>query len=450
LLIIHNVAVAQTYGNPIEIQIQITNLILWANWVKSGYFWYTCRPKRIVDGRSGEDRPCFQGLDSYSGAQNVVMDNIILSSGLAFIICFFSIPVIIQVAKDKKLYDEPDERKVHKNVIPTLGGLGIFAGFAMALLLGFPPSGTIELPYFMASFLVVFFLGLKDDILILSATKKFAGQIIAAFILVYFADIRIDNMHGFLGIQEIPTLASTILTVLTIVVIINSYNLIDGVDGLAGSLATLTSIAFGIYFAIIHQIGYAVMAFALAASLISFLIYNFSPAKIFMGDTGSLLVGLIQSILVIQFIKLCDSAAVPFRINGGPAIGFAALSIPLFDTLRVFGQRIFNRRSPFSPDRNHIHHYLLDAGCSHPRITLTLIGINLLTLGVAILLRDFGTNYLIATILFIGTTYTTFIYRYRQRVLLRNKARKAMQGSEAELLSSNRLFHLQPETADVD
>lgn len=378
------------------------------------------------------------------------MDNIILSSGLAFIICFFSIPVIIQVAKDKKLFDEPDERKVHKNVIPTLGGLGIFAGFAIALLLGFPPSGTIELPYFMASFLVIFFLGLKDDILILSASKKFIGQIIAAIILVHFAEIRIDNMHGFLGIQEIPVLASTVLTVFTIVVIINSYNLIDGVDGLAGSLGSLTSIGFGIYFTLIHQIGYAVMAFALAASLISFLIYNFSPAKIFMGDTGSLLVGIIQSILVIQFIKLCDSSSVPFRINGGPAIGFAALSIPLFDTLRVFSQRIVNRRSPFSPDRNHIHHYLLDAGCSHSRITITLIGINLLTLGVAILLRDLGTNYLIATILGIGTIYTTLIYRFRQQTMLRNKAKKSSSKNESEILAPGRLFHLHPETADVD
>jgi hypothetical protein len=163
-----------------------------------------------------------------------------------------------------------------------------------------------------------------------------------------------------------------------------------------------------------------------------------------------LLVGIIQSILVIQFIKLCDSSSIPFRINGGPAIGFAALSIPLFDTLRVFSQRIVNRRSPFSPDRNHIHHYLLDAGCSHSRITITLIGINLITLGIAILLRDLGTNYLIVAILSIGTVYTTLIYRFRQQTIIRNKATKSSSNNESEILAPGRLFQLHPETADVD
>jgi UDP-GlcNAc:undecaprenyl-phosphate GlcNAc-1-phosphate transferase len=114
------------------------------------------------------------------------MDNILLSAALAFLITFFAIPVIIQVAKDKKLFDEPDERKVHKNVIPTLGGLGIFAGFIIATLMGVPAAITSELQYFAAATTVIFFLGIKDDILVLSASKKFIGQLIAAGIIIKF------------------------------------------------------------------------------------------------------------------------------------------------------------------------------------------------------------------------------------------------------------------------
>src|SRR5688572_22211342 len=181
------------------------------------------------------------------------MDNILLSTALAFIITFFAIPVIIQIAKDKKLFDEPDERKVHKTVIPTLGGLGIFAGFIIACLMGTPATLALELQYFVASAVVIFFLGLKDDILVISASKKFVGQLIAAGILINFAGVQITNMQGFLGIYEIPKFASILLSLFTIIVITNSFNLIDGVDGLAGGLGLLTTIVFGVYFYYIGQ-----------------------------------------------------------------------------------------------------------------------------------------------------------------------------------------------------
>ena len=191
------------------------------------------------------------------------MDNILLSGGLAFLITFFSIPVIIEVAKEKKFFDEPDERKVHKAVIPTLGGLGIFAGFIVATLMGVPQGISSVLQYFMAAIMVIFFLGIKDDILILSATKKFIGQLVAAAIIIKFGGVQISNMHGFLGLYEIPHTASILLTLFTIVVITNSFNLIDGVDGLAGSLGLLTSSVFGAYFLATSQLMYAVMAFSL-------------------------------------------------------------------------------------------------------------------------------------------------------------------------------------------
>ena len=343
------------------------------------------------------------------------MANILLSGILAFIITFFSIPVIIQVAKSKKLFDEPDERKVHKIVIPTLGGLGIFAGVIIATLLGTPTAVIGTLQYFVAALLVIFFLGIKDDILILSASKKFIGQLMAAAILIQFGGIQITNMYGFLGIHEIPYFLSIILTLFTIVVITNSFNLIDGVDGLAGSLGLLTSSLFGFYFAFTGEILYAVMAFSLTGSLIAFLIYNFHPAKIFMGDTGSLMIGILNAIFVIKFMSVAGSPALGGTLASAPAIGFAILIVPLFDTLRVVSLRIINRRSPFSPDRNHIHHFLLELGFSHKKITFTCVGANILFIVLAYTLRDSGTTYVMLALTGAAALGISIVYYLRPR-----------------------------------
>jgi UDP-GlcNAc:undecaprenyl-phosphate/decaprenyl-phosphate GlcNAc-1-phosphate transferase len=374
------------------------------------------------------------------------MDNILISAALSFLITFFAIPVIIQVAKDKKLFDEPDERKVHKAVIPTLGGLGIFAGFIVATLMGVPLGITTELQYFAAASIVIFFLGMKDDILVLSASKKFIGQLIAAGILIKFAGVQITNMHGFLGIYEIPHIASIALSLFTIIVITNSFNLIDGIDGLAGSLGFLTTIVFGVYFYMIGQLAYAVMAFALAGSLISFLIYNFSPAKIFMGDTGSLLLGLINSILVIKFINLAGAPGTSIPIAAAPAIGFSILMIPLFDTLRVFGLRILDRRSPFSPDRTHVHHFMLDIGFSHRKITLSCVGLNILFIALAFGLRNLGTTTVMGILLSTGFMFIGVIYFFRQK----NKPVSVDDIVENEMRKSHKILSLSTETVEVE
>jgi UDP-GlcNAc:undecaprenyl-phosphate GlcNAc-1-phosphate transferase len=367
------------------------------------------------------------------------MTNILLSAGLAFVITFYAIPIIIQVARDKKLFDEPDERKVHKIVIPTLGGLGIFAGFILATLLGTPAvhGASRELQYFAAAALVIFFLGIKDDILVLSAAKKFAGQVIAAGIVIRFGGIQLSNMHGLLGITAIPHMASVILTLFTIIVIINSFNLIDGVDGLAGSLGLLTMVVFGAYFYYIGQLTYAVIAFSLAGSLVGFLIYNFSPAKIFMGDTGSLLIGLTNAILVIKFINVAASPAIKLPLESAPAIGFAILIVPLFDTLRVFGLRILSRRSPFSPDRTHIHHFLLDLGFSHRKVTLTCVAINIGFIAMAFFMRGLGTTIVIASLLSVFFILIGIVYYSRPKVMVSADAKQ-----QGKLIKSHKVFSL--------
>lgn len=374
------------------------------------------------------------------------MDNILLSAALAFLITFFAIPVIIQVAKDKKLFDEPDERKVHKNVIPTLGGLGIFAGFIIATLMGVPSAITSELQYFAAATTVIFFLGIKDDILVLSASKKFIGQLIAAGIIIKFGGIQITNMHGFLGIYEIPHIASIVLSIFTIIVITNSFNLIDGVDGLAGSLGLLTTLVFGAYFFYAGQLTYAVMAFALAGSTIGFLIYNFSPAKIFMGDTGSLLLGLVNSILVIKFINVAGNPVSNFPIQAAPAIGFAILMIPLFDTLRVFGLRILDRRSPFSPDRNHVHHFLLDLGFSHRMVTFTCVLVNISFIAMAFFLRNLGTTAVLGILLLSAFIFIGVIYYSRPK----NKNAVNESIANAGILKSHKILNLASEAVEAE
>jgi UDP-N-acetylmuramyl pentapeptide phosphotransferase/UDP-N-acetylglucosamine-1-phosphate transferase len=264
---------------------------------------------------------------------------------------------------------------------------------------------------------------MKDDILVISPIKKLIGQFIAAFLIIYKGGIQIKSMHGFLGVYELPEVMSLALTYLTVIVIINSFNLIDGVDGLAGSLGLMTALIFGAYFYYVGQLPYSILAFILSGSLLGFLIFNHSPARIFMGDTGSLLLGLINAILVIRFISTAENPASSFQLSSSPAIGFSILMVPLFDTIRVFSVRILNRRSPFSPDRNHIHHLLLDRGLSHSAVTYTCVGLNLLFIAFAFYARDWGSTSVILTMIAVAAVGTALLFytNYRSRVFVDGK-----------------------------
>ena len=346
-----------------------------------------------------------------------------MSLALAFGITFYAIPVIINVSNQKRLFDLPDERKIHRNPIPSIGGLGIFAGFITALLLTVTFRSEVHhFQYLVAALMVIFFVGIKDDLINLSPLKKFLGQILAATILVFKGGFVIQNMDGILGIHELPLVASYSLSMITIVVIINAYNLIDGVDGLAASLSLMSSIMFAVFFAINDQLAYACIATSLAGALAAFLIFNFNPAKIFMGDTGSLILGLINAVLVIQFINsnaVVDNGAA-LQVKAGPAIGFAILFVPLFDTLRVFSLRILHGESPFTPDRNHIHHILLRLGLGHKQVTCFLLIANLIIASFAYYFQLLGSNWLLTGLLILGfTTVALLVNIYgRRRVRL--------------------------------
>ena len=337
------------------------------------------------------------------------MLNVFLTGSVSFVITFLAIPVIIRIAEEKKLFDVPDDRKLHKNPIASLGGVGIFSGFFLAALLSISLNSNQEFQYYFAAGLVVFILGLKDDIIALSASKKFIGQLIAAGILIHLADVRITSMHGLFGIGELPALFSIALSYLTVILVINAFNLIDGVDGLAGMLGLLTTSVFGTYFLLAGLPSYAMLSFALGGSLLAFLIFNYNPAKIFMGDCGSLLLGLTNAILAIKFIEVADIQASSLPIQSSVAVGIAVLIIPLLDTIRVFSIRIVNGRSPFCPDRNHIHHLLLDRGLSHKHVSLFCFMLNIVFISLAYFGRNLGPTYLLCAMCGICFTFLAIL-----------------------------------------
>lgn len=376
----------------------------------------------------------------------LVLD-VLLTAAVSFIITFLAIPIILQVAEKKNLFDIPDERKRHINPVVSLGGVGIFAGFLLASLLSIQGFLNPEFQYYFAAALVIFFLGLKDDLMVLSATKKFIGQIIAASILIHLGGIRIDSMHGLFGIESVSEGFGLALSYLTIIVVINSFNLIDGVDGLAASLGILSMIVFGIYFFIIGYQAYSLLSFSMAGSLVAFMIFNHQPAKIFMGDSGSLMIGLINSILVLKFINVADSPLVSVPVTSAVAVGFAILIVPLLDTLRVFSIRILKGNSPFTPDRNHVHHLLLDRGLSHAAVTFTCVGINIGFILLAYFGRSIGPNYLLLIMLSISFTGLGILYyaRPRRKMVIAKRSDGA-----TELKTASKIVTLTTEASKAD
>jgi UDP-N-acetylmuramyl pentapeptide phosphotransferase/UDP-N-acetylglucosamine-1-phosphate transferase len=370
------------------------------------------------------------------------MLDVLLTASVSFIITFLAIPVILQVAEKKKLFDIPDERKVHTRLVASLGGIGIFAGFILASLLSIQGQFNYEFQYFFAAAIVIFFLGLKDDLMVLSATKKFIGQIIAASILIHLGGIRLDSMYGLFGFEQVSEGFGLALSYLTIIVVINSFNLIDGVDGLAASLGILSMLVFGSYFFAVNMQAYALLSFSLAGSLGAFIIFNYHPAKIFMGDSGSLMIGLVNSILVIKFINIAHDPSVAIPLTSSVAIGFAVLIVPLLDTLRVFSVRIFKGKSPFTPDRNHVHHLFLDRGLSHAAVTVTCVGINIGFILLAWFGRSLGTTLLLSIMLFLAFSGLGLLYYYRRHrtmIIAKNK------GGVTELKTTSKVVTLTKE-----
>jgi UDP-GlcNAc:undecaprenyl-phosphate GlcNAc-1-phosphate transferase len=298
---------------------------------------------------------------------------------IGLLLSAISIPVIIKVAHLKNLHDDPDEvRKLHKSSIPTLGGIAIFAGALVAFSSLYDLHGFGDLRFITPALVILFFAGVKDDLLVLAPLKKLLIQIGCALLITIAGNLRLTSLWGIMTIQDIPYWSGVLITTILIVGLINAYNLIDGINGLAGSLGLLATLFFGAWFAASGFGSLSILSFSLAGALLGFLFYNYNNAKIFMGDTGSMAVGFIIAVLAIRFVETnrLQLDSLPYPIINAPAVAFAVLSIPLFDMVRVFSYRLMKKRSPFQADRNHIHHHFVDCGFSHAKATSILFAIN--------------------------------------------------------------------------
>lgn len=334
---------------------------------------------------------------------------------LAFLTAFFLVliatPSVIKVAKLKHIVDEPgDARKLHRRSIPTIGGILIFAGTILAYCLWFPsksewqigqapwtysadgqnitiPAGfwqigknqfvataLNEFKYLVACMFILFFLGLKDDIIGVAPTKKLVVHIVVGSILVLMADIRLTEFWGLFELEhKLPYLVSVPLSIFIYIVIVNAINLIDGIDGLAAGTGLIASMTLAFWFYRTGDVPLALLAVGLAGSLLGFLIYNWQPAKIFMGDSGSLIIGVVIYVLIMKMIEYPpDDRSEALMDVSKPVLAMAILAYPLIDTLRVFIIRALSGRSPFSADKNHIHHKLLSLGLKHWQVSATL------------------------------------------------------------------------------
>jgi UDP-GlcNAc:undecaprenyl-phosphate GlcNAc-1-phosphate transferase len=347
----------------------------------------------------------------------------------SLLIVILSIPPVIKVAFQKRLFDSPTEqRKVHKKIIPNLGGISIFTAFLFSSSLFIPHSILPEANLLMASGLILFMTGLKDDIVGLDPAAKFAAQFISAIILTVFANIRITDLQGVFGVYEMNYASSVILTVFFIVGIVNAFNLIDGIDGLAGTLTLIFSLLYAFIFFKSGDLGWAYLSLSLSGAILGFLFYNITPAKIFMGDSGSLVLGFIAAVLSIKFLQIESINPVqvgPVVIGFGPGLVIAILIIPIFDTLRVFTLRILKNTSPFTADCNHLHHRLLFLGLSHLQATFMLALCNVLIIFMALSLQNLGPTQMlmaiIGTIFILNGLLSLYIESYKRSLFSRNK-----------------------------
>lgn len=309
----------------------------------------------------------------------------------AFFIVLFGMPTVIKVARQKGLMDVPeDPRKIHVRAVPTVGGIMIFAALLVNaffwLAVGPAPSTAIfqSGSALAACTVVIFFMGLKDDIVGLAPSKKLLVHLAVGFILVAVGGFKIETFGGLFGVGELPEGLSLAFSMFVYIVIVNALNLIDGVDGLVGGYAVIALSAFALWFLQTGQTPFAVIALSLAGAMTGFLVFNHAPARIFLGDSGSLLVGLVCYALATRLINT-PMSEVPEAWNGisMPVLAMAILAYPLMDTLRVFCLRAARGISPFSPDRNHLHHRLMMRTRNHAKTSMFVYVFSLSIVGIA-------------------------------------------------------------------
>jgi len=330
----------------------------------------------------------------------------------AFLIAFITLPVIIKFFIDKNLVDAPGRRKIHKKTKPSMGGISIFIGFLLSVFIWMDFDYWNTTRFIIASLFIVFLLGVRDDIVPFRALHKLSGQIIAVVILL-FSGVQIGSFYGLFGLGEIPQIVAYLFTGFVVILITNSFNLIDGLDGLAGSIGLVALSAFGVWFYMVDEIVFALLCFAMIGGILAFLVFNWEPSEIFMGDTGAMVIGMLLAILVIHFMSVNDGLPInhPAKYNATIAAGVCFIIIPLTDTLRIIILRISRGQSPFSPDKSHIHHAIMRLGTSHARTVLILTSVNMLFIFGAWMFRDLDNVWLLSGVLTITVLLSAILDR---------------------------------------
>lgn len=342
---------------------------------------------------------------------------------VSLIITSFAVPSILHVARFRHLYDDLGHfRKEHDHGIPRLGGVAIFVGFTITSLLFCMTDKSLPINYLLTACIILFAMGIKDDLSGVNSNTKLIIQFVVCAILVMLGNIRLSSFYGVFGIYELPYFVSATLSILIILLIVNAFNLVDGIDGLAATTGIITNGAFAILFIYLKQYELAAVSFAMAGSILGFLKFNLTPAKIFMGDTGSLLIGLISAVMALKFIDVnMLTASKQPAIYEAPALTVAILIGPIFDTIRVFVIRIASGVSPFTADRNHIHHRMLKLGLTHLQTTLILTAANVCTILMVLLLKQYGN-----TVLILITVGLSLVFNWSITFLLRSKQRESL------------------------
>lgn len=342
-----------------------------------------------------------------------------------FVTTFYLIPKVLWVSKEKNLMAEVVGRSAHSTVTPSFGGVAFYITFILALAL----IQGLRLNYMngplIAATTLLFMVGVKDDLVISSARVKLFGQIVAASFLVFTPEMHLTNLHGFWGIYEIPAILGFLLTGFLIIALINAYNLIDGIDGLAALVGIVICAAYGTVFYFSKNAYYVLISSSLGGILCAFLRFNYSRGrrKIFMGDSGSLIVGLLLAFLTVKFLTMTPYLPkMREGYNESNRLLFVAcvLLIPFFDTLRVILLRLLKGDSPFSADREHSHHVLLELGHSHKKAGIFLVSLNILAIGIfsffSNMLSNLWLSFLVAAIY--GAMFLLF-YLLKKKSLVR-------------------------------
>lgn len=339
----------------------------------------------------------------------------------SFTFTFVAIPTIVKISRRKNLMDEPGSRSSHLRKIPNLGGIAIF--YSIAVCASVFAFELFELYKFLfASLVILLYIGVMDDIVVMRAYKKLFAQILVTGLMVIGSDVRIRSFFGLFGVYELSYFFSVLVSIFTFIVLINAFNLIDGIDGLAGTYSIICSLLFGISYFRLGEYNYplVILSGVIIGSVVGFLYYNLSnhrTQKIFMGDTGSMILGFLLAFTAICFIDIFidkDLPGVPrYYLQSAPAITMAILILPIIDTLNVFFLRVSKGNSPFIADKNHIHHSLLELGLTHRRSTFYIILYYLMIIGVAYYFRHINVNLLLLIIIVLG-----FIGAYVPKIIL--------------------------------